>query len=87
MTSTEDIIAAVAAEPVSIESTRIDGREELESTIAELKKKNRELKTRCENYEKQIQDMRESNERAFLRGRISGLEFSIRCNGVSGGEV
>ena len=27
------------------------------------------------------------NEMTYLRGRCDGLEFSIRCNGVSGQEV
>lgn len=26
-------------------------------------------------------------EKAYMRGRIDGLEFSIRCNGVSGDEI
>lgn len=46
--------------------------------VAKLRMKNEDLKCRCRNLE---------NENAFLSGRISALEFAIRCNGVSGAEV
>lgn len=56
---------------------------EQEKLQAEVK----ELRAMCRDYEAQLQRYRESEERAYMRGRIEGLEFSIRCNGVSGDEV
>ena len=46
--------------------------------VAKLRMENEGLQCRCRNLE---------NENAFLSGRISALEFAIRCNGVSGAEV
>ena len=46
--------------------------------VAKLRMENEELRCRCRNLE---------NDNTFLRGRISALEFAIRCNGVSGAEV
>jgi hypothetical protein len=37
--------------------------------------------------EEQLRAAREDAEKAYMRGRIDGLEFAIRCNGVSGNEV
>ena len=51
---------------------------EYEYKINELNRQNNDLQMR-------IQEMKNHNQR--LVGRISGLEFAIRCNGVSGGEV
>ena len=63
----------------------------LENVIAAYLKKltdeNSELKARCEAYEKRIREMKDCSEHSYLRGRIDGLEFSIRCNGVSGDVV
>ena len=55
--------------------------------IKKLTDENSELKARCEAYEKRIREMKDCSERSYLRGRIDGLEFSIRCNGVSGDVV
>ena len=53
----------------------------------------------CKEYEFQIKELnREKNDLQIriqemnyhiqrLEGRIAGLEFAIRCNGISGGEV
>ena len=46
--------------------------------VAKLRMENEELRCRCRNLE---------SDNTFLRGRISALEFAIRCNGVSGAEV
>lgn len=46
-----------------------------------------ELRARCAAYEEKLRHVAEIEERAYMRGRIAGLEFSIRCNGVSGDEV
>lgn len=51
---------------------------EYEYKIDDLSRQNNDLQMR-------IQEMKYHNQR--LVGRISGLEFAIRCNGVSGGEV
>ena len=55
--------------------------------IKKLTDENSELKARCEAYEKRIRQMEDCSERSYMRGRIDGLEFSIRCNGVSGDSV
>ena len=46
--------------------------------VAKLRMENEDLRCRCRNME---------NDNTFLRGRISALEFAIRCNGVSGADV
>lgn len=51
---------------------------ELECENKELKMQVKELSCHIQYREKEI---------ARLEGRISGLEFAIRCNGVSGAEV
>lgn len=51
---------------------------EYEIKIDELNRQNNDMQVR-------IQEMRCHIQR--LEGRIAGLEFAIRCNGVSGGEV
>ena len=55
--------------------------------IKKLTDENSELKARCEAYEKRIRELEECSEKTYMRGRIDGLEFSIRCNGVSGDVV
>ena len=51
---------------------------ELECENKELKKQVQELSCHIQYKEREI---------ARLEGRIAGLEFAIRCNGVSGAEV
>lgn len=53
----------------------------------ELKARNEELKARCADYDLQVERLTRQAEHNYMRGRIDGLEFSIRCNGVSGDEV
>lgn len=55
--------------------------------FAKLEKENEKLKARCEEYRIRIRELEKSNEEIYLRGRIEGLEFSTRCNGVSGDVV
>ena len=59
--------------------------EEYECKIEELNKQIKELqeKNGCMNDEIEFK----SNYIARLEGYIQGLEFAIRCNGVSGAEV
>lgn len=47
----------------------------------------KELEAHCHWLEDELEKMRRNLEIARLEGRIDGLEFSIRCNGVSGAEV
>ena len=51
---------------------------ELESENKDLKMQVQELSCHVQYKEKEI---------ARLEGRIAGLEFAIRCDGVSGAEV
>jgi len=53
---------------------------------------NRELECENKDLKKQVQELGchiqyKEREIARLEGRIAGLEFAIRCNGVSGAEV
>lgn len=58
-------------------------REENEALKAELK----EVESRCEYYEKKLYENELKEKINYMRGRIDGLEFAIRCNGVSGDSV
>ena len=61
--------------------------EQFEVITEELRAENRELQARGEEYKRRIRELEKSNEESYLRGRIDGLEFSIRCNGVCGDSV
>lgn len=52
-----------------------------------LKAENAKLQLKCLDLERKLADARAMNEMTYLRGRCDGLEFLIRCNGVSGQEV
>ena len=56
-----------------------------EYKITELNRQNDELQRVIKENEYHIENM--AKEIARLEGRIEGLEFSIICNGVSGGEM
>ena len=58
---------------------------EYEYKIEELSRRNDELQKVVKEKEYHIENM--AKEIARLEGRIEGLEFSIICNGVSGGEM
>lgn len=58
---------------------------ELYRQIDEFNMQNEELQKTIKETDCHITHM--AKEIARLEGRIEGLEFSIRCNGVSGGEV
>ena len=60
-------------------------RPNYEQLCEELGAENKELKMQVQELSCHIQ-YREK-EIARLEGRIAGLEFAIRCNGVSGAEV
>ena len=63
------------------------GKSDDEKELDKLKAENEDLRAQCRAYEAQLKRYRESEERAFMRGKIEGLEFAIRCNGISGKEV
>ena len=67
------------------------GETEQDNELEKLRKENEELKARCAVSEEKLMHLNTEidniRERAYMRGRIDGLEFSIRCNGVSGDEV
>ena len=58
---------------------------EYEHKIEELNTRNDDLQKVVKERNCHIEHM--AKEIARLEGRVEGLEFSIRCNGVSGGEV
>lgn len=63
------------------------GETEQDNELEKLRKENEELKARCADYDLQVERLSRQAEHNYMRGRIDGLEFSIRCNGVSGDEV
>ena len=67
------------------------GQTEQDNELEKLQKENEELKARCAVSEEKLihlnTEIDNIRERAYMRGKIDGLEFSIRCNGVSGDEV
>ena len=68
------------------------GETEQDNELMKLRKENEELKARCAVSEEKLMRLNTEidniRERVYyMRGRIDGLEFSIRCNGVSGDEV
>lgn len=63
------------------------GQTEQDSELMKLRKENEELKARLQAYEEDLRIAQRNEEHSYLRGRIDGLEFSIRCNGISGDEV
>jgi len=60
-------------------------RPNYEQVIRELECENKELKKQVQELSCHIQY--KEREIARIEGRIAGLEFAIRCNGVSGAEV
>lgn len=63
------------------------GETEQDNELEKLRKENEELKARCADYDLQVERLTRQAEHNYMRGKIDGLEFSIRCNGVSGDEV
>ena len=63
------------------------GQDPQEMELQKLRAENEELKARCADYDLQVERLTRQAEHKYMRGRIDGLEFSIRCNGVSGDEV
>ena len=63
------------------------GETEQDNELMKLRKENEELKARCADYDLQVERLTRQAEHNYMRGRIDGLEFSIRCNGVSVDEV
>ncbi|MBE6005601.1 MAG: hypothetical protein E7238_00255 [Sarcina sp.] len=63
------------------------GQTEQDNELEKLREENEALKEKCHSYELKIEHLSMQAEHAYMRGKIDGLEFSIRCNGVSGDEV
>ena len=63
------------------------GETEQDNELEKLRKENEELKARCADYDLQVERLTRQAEHAYMGGKIDGLEFSIRCNGISGDEV
>lgn len=63
------------------------GETEQDNELMKLRKENEELKEKIHDNELKIERLSMQAEHNYMRGRIDGLEFSIRCNGVSGDEV
>ena len=51
----------------------------------ELEKANKDLSRQLEEMKSHLEYV--EADRNMLRGRIQGLEFAIRCDGISGAEV
>ena len=63
------------------------GETEQDNELMKLREENEGLKEKCHEYDLQIERLTRQAEHAYMQGRIDGLEFSIRCNGISGDEV
>lgn len=63
------------------------GKTEQEKEVDKLKAEIKELRLQLREQELELNRHIAGEEKAYMRGRIDGLEFSIRCNGVSGDEV
>lgn len=73
---------------MNVPTMTIGGEKPVDTTeLDKLRAENRELQAMCKDLERKLEDVRHINELTYLRGRCDGLEFSIRCNGVSGQEV
>ena len=63
------------------------GKTEQDNELMKLREENEGLKEKIHDLDLQVERLTRQAEHAYMRGRIDGLEFSIRCNGVSGDEV
>lgn len=63
--------------------------EELLDYALKICLENQELQARCEYLERRRKEeaYEHDREKAYLNGKVDGLMFSIRCNGVSGAET
>ncbi len=58
-----------------------------DNELKKLREENEALKEKIHDLDLQVECLTRQAEHAYMRGKIDGLEFSIRCNGVSGDEV
>lgn len=63
------------------------GETEQDNELMKLREENEALKEKIHNLDLQVERLTRQAEHAYMRGKIDGLEFSIRCNGISGDEV
>lgn len=59
----------------------------LEAECKELKARLHEAELAIEHYRYLADEEQHKSELRYRDGMIAGLKYSIRCNGVSGGEV
>ena len=83
-------VAGIGCETMEMEfDSKVDPyaglREENEKLLRELAAHKAELNALREEFNTVRRNAAEA--RSYLTGRISGLEFAVRCNGISGGEV
>ena len=60
---------------------------ELEEKCCKLRDEHQKLLNEIDAMRNALDLERAAKENAYLRGRVDGLEYSARCNGVSGGEI
>lgn len=63
------------------------GQTEQDNELMKLREENEALKEKIHDLDLQVERLSRQAKHAYMQGRIDGLEFSIRCNGVSGDEV
>ena len=63
------------------------GQTEQDNELMKLREENEGLKEKIHDLDLQIERLTRQADHYYMHGRIDGLEFSIRCNGVSGDEV
>lgn len=66
-------------------TTKIDTEAELKAQVAKLQEELEQAKEKNEDQRHVIDGL--NSELARKNGMVEGLKFTIRCNGVSGGEV
>lgn len=72
---------------MNVPTITVGGNAPAGDELEKLKAENAELQAMCKDLDRKLADARAMNELTYLRGRCDGLEFAIRCNGVSGQEV
>lgn len=63
------------------------GETEQDNKLMKLREENEALKEKIHDLDLKVECLNMQAEHNYMRGRIDGLEFSIRCNGVCGDSV
>lgn len=61
--------------------------QELFEYAVKISLENEELRAKSSYQERELERMASDREKAYLNGKIEGLMYAARCNGMSGGEV